>query len=109
MLFSEEGLRTWLGDLPGFHAAEGTVFELADGTQGKFTVFKKHSHARLTWHLPGYARHTITQVRVIPEGENRTVFVFHQEHLPSDYVRMERRAFFIRAMEEIEYLVGKNR
>ena len=107
LLFSEEGLRAWLGDLPGFHAVKGAAFELSDGTRGEFTVFKKHSHARLTWHSPGYPRRAITQVRVIPDGEDKTVFAFHQEQLPSEEARKERRAFFKRAVKRIEELVGK--
>lgn len=94
LLVSEEGLSLWLGDLPGFGPAEGAEYELSDGTRGKITAFKQISHLRLTWHPPGWSRPSIIQVRVIPSGKKKTVFSFHQEHMPSQGAREERRAFF---------------
>jgi hypothetical protein len=38
-------------------------------------------------------------------GENKTVFAFCQEHLPSQQVREELRVFFKGAMKEIERMV----
>jgi uncharacterized protein YndB with AHSA1/START domain len=107
LLFSPAGLHAWLGELPGFRVGKDANFELPDGTRGKFTTYEKHSHVRLQWHPPGYPRHAIMQVRVIPTGVDKTVISFHQEHLPNEKARMDRKAFFKKAMGEIEVLIDR--
>lgn len=101
LLVSEEGLSVWLGGLSGFEPSEGAEYVLSDGTRGKITVFKQISHLRLTWHPPGWQRPSIIQVRVIPSGKKKTVFAFHQEHLPDQEEREERRAFFKNAVARL--------
>lgn len=106
LLVSEEGLSIWLGGLPNFEPAEDAEYELPDGTRGKVTVFKQISHLRLTWYPPGWPRPSIIQVRVIPSGKKKTVFAFHQEHLPSEEAREERRDFFKEAIAKIGKLAA---
>jgi len=105
LLFSEPGLRTWLGELPGFELKEGAAFELSDGTKGKFTTVKTGSHVRLQWYPLGYPRYSIMQVRVLPAANGRTTISFHQEHLPDERAREKRREFFAGAMKALERLV----
>jgi len=105
LVTSEAGICAWLGDLPGFKPGICAAYQLADGTQGKITIFKPGSHMRLTWFLPGYPRPSIVQVRVIPGGE-KTVIVFHQEHLPDAKAREARKVFFDQALADLSNLIA---
>lgn len=105
LVLSDEGMRAWLGDLPGFKLAKGAEFRQPDGTHGRVTVFIPGSHLRLTWRANDYPRPSIIQVRVIPTGEN-TVIAFHQEHLPDKAARDERGEHFRRALDSLSELFG---
>ena len=98
VITSEEALRLWLGDLPGFRLAKGAPYTLADGTHGRVTTFAAGSHFRMTWQPADYPRPTILQVRIIPSGD-KTVIAFHQEHLPDAGARAERKAHFQRVLD----------
>lgn len=104
LITSEEGMRAWLGELPGFQPDKGAAYQLDDGTHGEITVYEPGSHLRLTWLPPGYSRSAIIQVRVIPNGE-KTVIGFHQEHLPDADARVERKAFFKQAVTALSAVI----
>lgn len=101
LLFSDAGLRLWLGEVSGFTFAKGEPYELADGTVGEGRVYTHHSHVRFTWQPPGWERPSTIQVRLMPK-KDRTVFAFHQEHLPDSASRTTRRDAFIAALDAIE-------
>ena len=103
-IISTEGLQIWLGKVDGFTWAVKASYELPDGTHGEVRVYKPYSHARLTWHPPAYLRASTIQVRVIPKG-NRSVLAFHQEHLPDQKAREDRRMFFKKVLDEVEHLL----
>jgi uncharacterized protein YndB with AHSA1/START domain len=104
LLVSVEGLRCWLGDVPELRVAPRVAYQLADGTSGEFTVVKPGSHLRLTWRPVDWPRHSIMQVRVIPQAE-RAVVALHQEQLPDASAREQRRAAFTAALEGL-YRLG---
>jgi uncharacterized protein YndB with AHSA1/START domain len=106
LVLSEEGIRAFLGDLPGFKLAKGAKYRLPDGTHGEVTTFIPGSHIRLTWQPNGYLRSSILQVRVISSGEKTTI-AFHQEQLPDAAAREERDEFFRQALDRLEELIRK--
>lgn len=103
LLVSVTGLRCWLGELPDLAIAPKVTYQLADGTSGAFTVVKPGSHLRLTWRPAGWPRPSLIQVRVLPQGE-RAVVAFHQEQLPDEVAREQRRAAFVASLEGLHQL-----
>jgi len=104
-ILSPEGLREWLGEVDAFIWIEKAPYNLPDGTHGEVRIYKPHSHVRLTWHPPAYPRASTIQVRVIPKGD-RSVLVFHQENLPDQLARENRRAFFQKVLDMIESILA---
>jgi uncharacterized protein YndB with AHSA1/START domain len=100
-IISPGGMRCWFGDVDDFSWDAKAVYALPDGTHGEVRVFKPHSHVRLTWHPPAYPHASTIQVHVISKGD-RAVLAFHQEHLPDQQAREDRRAFFRTALDKIE-------
>lgn len=105
LLISAEGLGLWLGKAAEFELAAGSPYQLEDGTRGEMRVVKPGSHLRLTWQPAGWDRASTLQVRTIAKGD-RTVIVFHQEHLPSEASRQDRRQFFHDVLDQLEQRIG---
>lgn len=101
LLISPAGQRLWLGGSAGRELARGVSFELDGGVTGKVTTFKPLSHMRLAWGPPGWPRPSILQVRALA-GRAGTTVAFHQEHLPGEAEREERRGHFVGALDAIE-------
>lgn len=101
-LLKPDVLRIWLGDGVANKIAEGTEFQLQDGTRCCVTVFQSGSHLRLQWQPSGYAKPAILQVRVIPAG-GRTTFAFHQENLPDEAARRERLDYYKDALDQMAH------
>jgi uncharacterized protein YndB with AHSA1/START domain len=95
------GLRDWLGEVPQLSA--GDEFQLEDGTQGMIRVHQPQSHIRLSWQPPQWQKPSTLQVRVVGKGD-KTVIAFHQENMPSQEVRENRKAFFKRALTQLASL-----
>lgn len=106
-LTSPEWVRTWLGGDPGVELAKGAEYSLADGSRGEIRVCKPGSHLRLTWWPEGWPRASTVQVRVLPATGERTVFSFHQEHLPGPAEREERRAFYAGVLDALEAMIRR--
>lgn len=105
MVTSPEGVDLWLGGDPGLRWEKGKSYQLEDGSSGEVRVFTPDSNLRITWQPGDWARASTIQVRVVPKGE-KTVIVFHQEHLPGPVEREERRQHFISALDGLERLIG---
>jgi uncharacterized protein YndB with AHSA1/START domain len=71
---------------------------------GEVRVYTPYSHLRITWHPPGWPRASTLQLRVIPKGD-KTVIAFHQEHLPGEKEREERRTHYIAVLDELEHII----
>ncbi len=100
-LLSAEGQRLWLGTKIPIRWESGQGYQLEDGTRGEVRVFRDGSHLRMTWHPSGWARASTIQLRVIGKAE-RSVVAFHQEHLPDAEAREQRRAHYLRVLDQLE-------
>ena len=98
VLTSEPGLKIWLGE--HVDLAEGDEFALPDGTRCQIRVFKPNSHLRMGWQPPSWKKASTIQLRVIGRG-GKTVVAFHQENLPDQQSRVERRTFFKEALQSL--------
>lgn len=99
---SPEGMATWLGEGAGFPLEKGRRYRLADGSTGEVRVVSE-KHLRITFHPEGWPRPSTIQVRVEPKGE-KTVVSFHEEHLPDESARKERRTHFKSALQAVAEL-----
>lgn len=108
LVTSAQGVRSWLGGVPGLRWEKGEKYSLEDGSGGEVRVFKPGSHLRITWGQEGWPRASTIQVRVIPSGERKTVISLHQEHLPGAAERDERRRFFEAALDALQRQAAAN-
>jgi uncharacterized protein YndB with AHSA1/START domain len=104
LLTSPKGLRLWLGDMGKLKLKKGETYRAADGSKGEVRVVHREDRLRVTWHPEGWTRPSTIQVRVVPKGKKKTVITFHEEHLPGEEQREERRAHFKTALEAIRDL-----
>jgi hypothetical protein len=100
-LLSPEGQRIWLGEVGALDFTSGGEYHLSDGTRGKLTTLRDRSHFRLTWQPSGWTQPSVLQIRVVPKGD-RSVLALHQEHLPDQQVRQDRREAFLRILDDFE-------
>lgn len=101
-VISPAAVALWLGETGDLHFVEGARYRTAAGAAGEVRVFKPESHLRLTWQPPGWPRPSTIQVRVLPAAHGRTTLAFHQEHLPDQAAREQRRTVFQRALDRLE-------
>lgn len=105
LVTSPEGVRAWLGDGAEVEFEKGTEYRLADGSTGEVRVFNPKKHLRITFEPAGWPRPSTLQVRVEPKGE-KTVVSFHEERLPDEQAREDRRAHFKAALDALEDMSG---
>ncbi|MCC3374532.1 SRPBCC domain-containing protein [Cohnella sp. REN36] len=89
LLFSPEGLRLWLGELPALELEKGYRYETLEGTTGELRVVNPPEHIRLTWQPKGWGQPSTLQIRFLPStsGPDRTTISFHQEKLSDAHAR----------------------
>ena len=104
LLTSSKGVNIWLGVTSKLDFTKGAKYRLDNGAVGEVRVYGPNSHLRITWQPPDWPRASTIQIRVIPKGD-RTVIAFHQEHLPGEKERAERRAYYISVLDELERIV----
>lgn len=104
LLTSERGVTLWLGPISEIDLAEKGRYILTNGMRGQIRVFKPYSHLRLTWQPPGWPRPSTIQMRVIPKGE-KTVIAFHQEQMPGETARIERRAYYQSVLDSLSGMI----
>ena len=105
MITSDEGLKLWLGDVPGFHLEKGETYQTTEGTAGEVRVVNPGGHLRLTWRPRDWQNASTIQVRVIPRGAKTTIS-FHQEHLPGAKEREQMRQRWHRVLEQMQILLN---
>ena len=76
-LFSENGLKIWLGNLKSELELK-KEFETENGIKGLLRVFKPNSHIRLNWKPKTWGNMSTVQIRVL-RNENKTTIAIHQE------------------------------
>lgn len=104
LVTSPEGIRTWLGDGTGMDLAKGAKYRLSDGSTGEVRVINPKKHLRITYHPESWPRPSTIQVRTEPKGE-KAVISFHEEHLPNEQAREDRRSHFKAALDALADLL----
>ena len=100
-LFSDEGLRTWLGKISADDIEPGKSFKTKEGIEGTITTFVPGSHFRMKWKRKDWPNEVILQVRVIPANEKTTIS-FMQEKLVSAKQRAEMKKHWTEVLEQME-------
>jgi len=95
-----------VGRCPTGSLIEGSRYRLKDGTTGEIRVVSPGSHWRLTRQLPdpSYPRASTIQIRIIPH-KDRSVLAFHEEHLPSEKARKDRKFFYLKVTDELKVIL----
>lgn len=100
-LFSDEGLRTWLGKISADEIEPGKSFKTKDGIEGTITTFIPGSHFRMKWKRKDWPNTVTLQVRVIPSGEKTTIS-FMQEKLANARQRAEMKKHWLEVLDRVE-------
>ncbi len=104
-MFSDEGLKIWLGDLKD-------KLEIKEENQTKdgiivfIRVLKPNSHIRMNWKKKDWDNNSTLQVRVIGKSENKTTISFHQEKLTDSNQREEMKRYWNKKMDKINSEIG---
>ena len=98
-LFSEQGLKIWLGKLKTELEIK-KKYETENGTKGLVRVFKPNSHIRLNWKPKSWKNMSTIQIRVIGNQEKTTVAI-HQEKLLNSEQRAEMKKYWTEIIEKI--------
>ena len=99
-LFSENGLKIWLGRLKSELEIK-KEYETENGTKGLVRVFKANSHIRLSWKPKNWENMSTIQIRVIGNQEKTTIAI-HQEKLLNSEQRAEMKEYWNEIMKNIE-------
>lgn len=100
ILFSDEGLKLWLGDIPSADFIANERYRTKERTEGVVKVFKPNSHVRFTWKKIEWDNISTVQIRVI-EAKGGTTISFHQENLLGSVQRDEMRKHWEEILEKI--------
>jgi hypothetical protein len=79
-VFSDAGLRIWLGNISVCELDMENEYCLSDGTKISVTVFKPYSHIRMKWKKRDSRVHSRLQLRIL-DSNGKSVIAFHQELL----------------------------
>lgn len=104
-LFSENGLKLWLGNLKNELELK-KEFETQNKITGFVRIFKQYSHIRLNWKLKAWKNMSTVQIRVIG-NENKTTIAIHQEKLLNTEQRNEMKEYWTGIINNLtEYING---
>ena len=98
-MFSEQGLKTWLGELENELEVD-EEYITKEGIEGLVRVFKPMSHIRLSWKKKNWENSSTIQVRVFGNQEKTTIS-FHQEKLLNGEQRDEMKKYWNEVMNVI--------
>ena len=98
-LFSENGLKIWLGNLKNELELKKN-FETENGITGLLSVFKPKSHIRLNWKTKNWENMSTVQIRVIG-NKNKTTIAIHQEKLLNLEQRNEMKEYWTKIIEKL--------
>ncbi len=102
-MFSDKGLKIWLGELDEELEIKKT-YKSKDGIEGLVRVFKSYSHIRMNWKKRGWENVSTLQVRVIG-NHGKAIISFHQEKLLDNRQREEMKEYWNEKMSEIEIVI----
>jgi uncharacterized protein YndB with AHSA1/START domain len=89
LLFSQEGLQIWLGDLSSLPLQKGEKYMTQQGVSGEIRVIKPKEQLRMTLQKKNWTHASTCQIRLIPTCTGKTTISFHQENLESAAKREE--------------------
>ncbi|APY12125.1 ATPase [Seonamhaeicola sp. S2-3] len=98
-LFSENGLKIWLGNLKNELEIK-KEYETENGITGLVRVFKANSHIRLNWKPKNWENMSTIQIRVIGNQTKATIAI-HQEKLLNTEQRNEMKAYWTEIIKKI--------
>ena len=98
-LFSDSGLKIWLGKLNNKLELK-KEFETENGITGLVRVFKPNSHIRLSWKPKTWKNVSTVQIRVIG-NEAKTTIAIHQEKLLNSEQRNEMKNYWTEIIEKL--------
>jgi len=104
-LFSENGLKIWLGKL-NTELELKKEFETENGIKGLVRVFKPNSHIRLNWKPKTWENTSTVQIRVIG-NENKMTIAIHQEKLLNPEQRNEMKKYWTEIIERLTTEMNK--
>ena len=104
-LFSENGLKIWLGKL-NTELELKKEFKTENGITGFVRVFNPNSHIRLNWKLKTWENISTVQIRVIGDV-NKTTIAIHQEKLLNSKQRTEMKKYWTEILEKLTTEMNK--
>ncbi len=104
-MFSEAGLKIWLGDLEKALSLKEN-YKTKNGIEGFVRVFKPYSHIRMNWKKRDWENMSTVQVRVIGKDDNNTLISFHQEKMLDSNQRAEMKEYWNQKMDQISREIG---
>jgi hypothetical protein len=99
-MFSDKGLKIWLGKLNKELELKKN-YKTKEGIEGIVRVFKPYSHIRISWKKKNWENLSAVQVRVIGNQEKATIS-FHHDKLLDNNQREEMKLYWNKKMTEIE-------
>ena len=99
-MFSDTGLKIWLGEIMGALKIK-EAFVTKEGIEGFVRVFTPYSHIRMHWKKKNWENTSTVQVRIMGTDKKATIS-FHQEKLRDSDQRQEMKLYWNKRMEEIE-------
>ena len=100
-LFSNEGIKQWLGEIIAGELTLNQEYQTKDGTEGTVRIFNPSSHIRITWKKKEWLNVSTVQVRIIPAKKGTTIS-FHQEKILNSLQRDEMKNHWEAILKKIE-------
>lgn len=106
-MFSNKGLKIWLGNLNEKLEIKKS-FKTKEGIEGVVRIFTPYSHIRMNWKKKDWENTSTVQVRVIGNHEKATIS-FYQEKLLDNNQREKMKLYWNKKMTEIENMLTAER
>ena len=104
ILFSKDGLHSWLGDIKSNDIKVNQAFSTSDGIAGQVRVLKPFSHIRMSWQKEHWKNISTLQIRTI-KVKTGTTISFHQEKLLNSEQREEMREQWKKVVDQIGEII----
>lgn len=105
-LFSDNGIKSWLGEVKSEELRDGESYKTRNGTKGVVRIFKPYSHIRMTWKRKNWENTSTLQIRIIPLKDSATIS-FHQEKLADNEQREDMKQHWESVIKDIEKALKK--
>lgn len=99
-MFSDKGLKAWLGELQEELELK-KAYRTAEGIEGMVTVLVPYSHIRMKWKKKSWTNTSMVQVRIMGDTQ-KGIISFLQDKLLSNDQREEMRVYWNEKMAAIE-------